>query len=63
VRADLADHGVARGPALVRSLMRRLGVESCQPRPGRHRLSAAGDTPPRIPDLLARDFTADAPEG
>ena len=33
VRADLADWGAPAGPELVRSVMRELGLESCQPRP------------------------------
>ena len=31
VHSDLADWGVPAGPELVRSLMRELGLESCQP--------------------------------
>jgi putative transposase len=61
VHADLADWGVACGLELVRALMRELGLEPCQPRPWRHGLTAAGDLPQHIPDLLGRDFTADAP--
>jgi putative transposase len=61
IHADLADHGVACGPELVRALMRQLGLQPCQPRPWRHSLTAAGDTPHHIPDLVRRDFTADAP--
>src|SRR5438046_7399976 len=33
VHADLAAWGVPAGPELVRSLMRELGLEPCQPRP------------------------------
>lgn len=61
VHADLLDWGVACGPELVRALMRELGLEPCQPKPWRHSLTEAGDLPHAIPDLLARDFTADAP--
>lgn len=61
VHADLLDWGVACGPELVRALMRELGLEPCQPKPWRHGLTEAGDLPHAIPDLLARDFTADAP--
>lgn len=61
VHADLADWGVACGLDLVRSLMRQLGLESCQPRPWRHSLTEAGDLPHAIPDLLGQDFTAEAP--
>ena len=61
VHADLADHGVDCGPELVRALMRELGLQPCQPRPWRHSLTAADDAQHHIPDLVARDFTADAP--
>jgi putative transposase len=61
VHADLADHGVNCGPELVRALMRELGLQPCQPRPWRHSLTAAADAGHHIPDLVARDFTADAP--
>jgi putative transposase len=61
VHADLAAWGVACGPELVRALMRELGLEPCQPKPWRHSLTVAGDQPHTIPDLVARDFTADAP--
>jgi putative transposase len=61
IHADLADHGVTCGPELVRALLRQLGLWPCQPRPWRHSLTVAGDTPHHIPDLLARDFTAAAP--
>jgi len=47
-------------PELVRALMRALGLVACQPRPWRHNLTEPGPAGP-IPDLLARDFTADAP--
>lgn len=61
IHADLAGHGVACGLELVRALMRELGLEPCQPKPWRPSLTVAGDTPHHIPDLVARDFTADAP--
>lgn len=61
VHADLADWGVACGLELVRALMRELGLEPCQPKPWRHTLTEADDRPHTIPDLLNRDFTADAP--
>ena len=61
VHADLAGWGVPCGPELVRALMRELGLEPCQPKPWRHSLTEAGHVPPAIPDLLHRDFTADAP--
>jgi putative transposase len=40
--------------------MRELGLVACQPRPWRPTTTVAGDAAP-IPDLVARDFTADAP--
>jgi transposase InsO family protein len=61
IHADLAEHGVACGPELVRALMRQLGLRPCQPRPWRHSLTVAGDAPHHIPDLVGRDFTADRP--
>ncbi len=61
VHADLAGWSVPASPELVRSLMRELGLEACQPRPWRHSLTAADGKPAAIPDLLGRDFTADAP--
>jgi putative transposase len=45
---------------LVRDLMRELGLEACQPRPWRPTTTEA-DAAHRIPDLVARDFTADLP--
>src|ERR1019366_4125435 len=39
VRADLVARGVPAGPELVRSVMRELGLEPCQPRPWRFSLT------------------------
>ena len=61
VHADLVAAGRACGPELVRALMRELGLEPCQPKPWRHSLTDADDEPVKIPDLVERDFTADAP--
>ena len=61
VHADLAGWGVPCGPELVRSLMRELGLEPCQPRPWRFSLTENDGHEHHIPDLLQRDFTADAP--
>jgi putative transposase len=61
IHADLAEHGVDCGPELVRALMRELELQPCQPRPWRHSLTDAGDTPHQIPDLVGRDFGADSP--
>ena len=49
------------GPELVRSLMRELGLEPCQPRPWRISLTEGDGQEHDIPDLVDRDFTADAP--
>jgi putative transposase len=61
VHADLADWGVPCGLELVRSLMRELGLEPCQPRPWRFSLTENDGQEHHIPDLVQRDFTADAP--
>jgi transposase InsO family protein len=61
VRADLAAWGVPAGPELVRSIMRELDLEPCQPRPWRFSLTAGDGQEHDIPDLVRRDFTADAP--
>ena len=61
VHADLAAWGVPAGPELVRSVMRELGLESCQPRPWRFSLTEGDGQEHDIPDLVRRDFTADAP--
>jgi len=51
VHADLVAWGVPAGPELVRSVMRELGLEPCQPRPWRFSLtvSPAGRAPPPRP--------------
>jgi transposase InsO family protein len=61
VHADLAAWSVPCGPELVRSLMRELGLEPCQPRPWRFSLTDNDGQEHHIPDLVQRDFTADAP--
>ncbi|MCW2938668.1 MAG: Integrase catalytic region [Actinomycetia bacterium] len=61
VHADLADWGVPCGPELVRSLLRELGLESCQPKPWRFSLTENDGQEHHIPDLVQRDFTAGAP--
>jgi putative transposase len=60
VHAQLARWGEACTPELVRGLMRELGLVACQPRPWRASLTESGPSGP-IPDLVERDFTADAP--
>ncbi len=57
---QLARWGVRAGPELVRALMRELGRVACQPRPWRPQTTRQGAAGP-IPDLVNRDFTADAP--
>jgi putative transposase len=61
VHTDLVAWGVPAGPELVRSLMRELGLEPCQPRPWRVSLTEGDGQEHGIPDLVNRDFTADAP--
>jgi putative transposase len=61
VHADLAGWGVPAGPELVRSVMRELGLEPCQPRPWRFSLTVGDGQEHDIPDLVKRDFTAGAP--
>jgi putative transposase len=61
VHADLVDWDVRCGPELVRSLMRELGLEPCQPRPWRFCLTDNDGQAQHIPDLVQRDFTAEVP--
>jgi transposase InsO family protein len=61
VHADLAEWGVPCGPELVRSIMRELGPEPCQPKPWRFSLTEGDGQEHDIPDLVNRDFTAAAP--
>lgn len=60
VHAQLVRWGERASPELVRALMRSEGLVACQPAPWRHTLTRQGPSGP-IPDLVARDFTADAP--
>jgi putative transposase len=60
VWAQLARWGVRAGLELVRALMRELGLVACQPRPWRPATTQQGAAGP-IPDLVNRDFTAEAP--
>jgi putative transposase len=61
VHADLEAWGVPCGPELVRSIMRELGLEPCQPKPWRFSLTEGDGQEHDIPDLVNRDFTAAAP--
>jgi putative transposase len=60
MHAVLARGGERCGPELVRALMRELGLVPCQPRPWRPSTTRQGAAGP-IPDLVRRDFTAQAP--
>jgi transposase InsO family protein len=60
VHAQLIRQDEQVSPELVRELMRELELVSCQPRPYRHNTTTPGDPGP-IPDLVNRDFTAQAP--
>ncbi len=60
VHAQLTRQGEHCSAELVRALMRALGLVACQPRPWRVSLTKGGQCGP-IPDLVNRDFTADAP--
>ena len=60
VHAQLGRWGEHPSLELVRRLTRDLDLVACQPRPWRHSLTKAGPSGP-IPDLVARDFTAEAP--
>ncbi|GGY20017.1 transposase [Streptomyces minutiscleroticus] len=59
VQAQLQRWGVDAGLELVRRLMRELELVPCQPRPKRIGLTQAAAG--QVPDLVGRDFTADAP--
>lgn len=60
IHAQLARWGTAVDPDTVRMIMRELGLVACQPRPFRPVTTLAGDAA-ELPDLVCRDFTADAP--
>jgi putative transposase len=57
---ELVRGGEQVGPELVRQLMRELGLVACQPRPWRP-TTVQGGEPTTTPDLVGRDFTAEAP--
>src|SRR6201994_4015175 len=58
VHTDLVAWGVPAGPELVRSLMRELGLEPCQPRPWRVSLTEGEGHEADVPDLVGRGCTA-----
>ena len=61
IHAALLRQGEDCGPELVRDIMRELGLVPCQPRPWRPTTTQPGAGAEIIPDLVGRDFTADAP--
>jgi len=61
VYAQLVRCGEHCSPKLVRGLMREQGLVACQPRPWRHNLTTSDPCADPIPDLVCRDFTAEAP--
>lgn len=60
LHAELVRGGELVGPELVRELMRELGLVACQPRPWRTTTVQGGEQS-TAPDLVGRDFTAEAP--
>jgi transposase InsO family protein len=60
IHADLARCGQHADAETIRQVMRDLGLVACQPRPWRPTTTIAGDAS-TLPDLLGRDFTAQAP--
>lgn len=61
IHAELERAGEQVGDELVRKLMRELGLYPCQPRPYRVTTIRGDDSNKPAPDLLERDFTAEAP--
>jgi putative transposase len=61
VHAQLVRWGQACTPELVRALMRELGLVACQPRRSRKGTTRQAAKAAPIPDLVNRDFSADAP--
>lgn len=60
VLAELRRRGIAASEGLVRKIMRDLGIFGVQPRSRKRTTIPAEDADAR-PDLIGRDFTADAP--
>lgn len=60
IHAQLARWGTMADPETIRAIMGELGLVACQPRPFHPITTIAGDAA-TLPDLLGRDFTADAP--
>jgi putative transposase len=61
VHRALARGGEDCCPEVVRSVMRELGLEPCQPKPWRRSLTEQDGLAGPIPDLVRRDFTAEEP--
>jgi len=61
IHAQLNRWGVPCGLELVRGIMRELGLQPCQPRPWRAGLTEQDGRGEHLPDLVARDFTAERP--
>jgi len=61
VHAALVRQGDPCCAELVRDIMRELGLVACQPRPWRPTTTQAGEGAEGLPDLVARDFSADTP--
>jgi transposase InsO family protein len=61
VHAELGRRSVPAGLELIRAIMRDQGLVPCQPQPWRASLTENNGTAGSIPDLVNRDFTADAP--
>ncbi len=61
VHAALLRQGEVCGPELVRDIMGELALVPCQPRPWRPTTTQSGEGAESIPDLVGRQFTAEAP--
>jgi transposase InsO family protein len=61
VHAALVRQGDQCCAELVRDIMRELDLVACQPRPWRPTTTQAGEGAEALPDLVARDFSADTP--
>ena len=61
VHAALVRQGDQCCAEFVRDIMRELDLVACQPRPWRPITTQAGEGAQALPDLVARDFSADAP--
>jgi transposase InsO family protein len=61
VHAALVRQGDQCCAELVRGIMHELELVACQPRPWRPTTTRAGQGADALPDLVARDFSADAP--